>query len=150
MNYYVKFHGVLAVQVIFLVFIEFTGCYSTRNLTVSEISSSEMYLVHSGNSFFLVCNVVLTGGMLTGELVTIADDQIRSIKNHIYLKMGTVVTTENNFISVPAQSIEKIVDKDLSSGKTAIAIGVPALILGGVAMAGIIWALISFFGLFLE
>lgn len=150
MRNYVKFQGIIAVLLNFLVFNEFTGCYSARDLTVSEISPSEMYLVHSGNSFFLVCNVVLTGGIVKGELVTIADDQIRSIKNHIYLTIGTVVTTENNFISVPAQSIEKIVDKDLSSGKTAIAIGVPALILGGAAVVGIMWALISFFGLFRE
>ncbi len=148
-NYFNK-QEVIAVLLIFLVLIGFTGCYSARILSVSDISPSDMYLVHSGNSFYPVCNVVTTAGMIRGELVTIANNNIRLIKKHIYLTTGTVVTSENNFISVPAQNIEKIVDKNLSSGKTAIAIGVPVIILGAAAVVGIMWAVISFFGLFQE
>ncbi len=148
-NYFNK-QEVIAVLLIFLVLIGFTGCYSTRILSVSDISPSDMYLVHSGNSFYPVCNVVTTAEMIRGELVTIANNNIRLIKKHIYLTTGTVVTSENNFISVPAQNIEKIVDKNLSSGKTAIAIGVPVIILGAAAVVGIMWAVISFFGLFQE
>jgi hypothetical protein len=150
MRTYNQFLRINSVLLIFLVLIESTGCYSTRTLTVSEISPSDIYLIHSGNSLFPVCNLVLTEGILTGELVTITNNNTKSIKNHIYLSFGSVVRTENNTLCVPAPSVTKIIQNKKAPSKTAIAILVPALILGSLATVGIIWGFISLMGLFQE
>ncbi len=121
----------LLLLLIFLVFIEFTGCYSTRSLTVSEISPSEIYLVHYGSSFFPVHNLVLKEGTLKGELMVFPNSNKSSIRNHIYLANGTIIQTDNNFISIPAQGIEKMENKLISTRKTVTVI---LGILGGSLM----------------
>lgn len=112
---------ILLLLLISVVFIEFTGCYSTRSLTISEISPANIYLVHYGSSFFHVNNLVLTEGTVKGELV-VPNSNNGSIRNHIYLANGAIIQTDNNFISIPAEGIEKIENKVISSGKTVTAI----------------------------
>jgi hypothetical protein len=150
MKTYSQFLRINSVLLISLVLIEFTGCYSSRTLTVSEISPSDIYLIHSGNSVFPVYSVVITEGMLTGEPVTITNNNTKSIKNHIYLSYGSVVRTENNTLSVPALSVTKIVQKKTAPTKTVFAILVPTLVLGSLAAVGIVWGFISFMSLFQE
>jgi hypothetical protein len=145
-----QFQKVLAVLLIFIVLLEFTGCYSTRTLTVSEISPSDLYLIHSGNSVFPVYNLVIKEGILTGELVTVANNNTKIIKNHIYLSCDSVVKTEKNTLSLPALYVTKILKNTAAPTKTVFAILVPAVLLGSLALVGIVWGFISFMSLFQE
>jgi hypothetical protein len=150
MKTYNQFLRINSIFLIFLVLIELTGCYSTRTLTVSEISPSDLYLIHSGNSEFPVYNLVIREGILTGELVSITNNDTKIIKNHIYLSGDSVVRTETNTLSLPALCVTKIVKNTAAPKKTVVAILVPALVLGSLTVVGIIWGFISLMGLFQE
>jgi hypothetical protein len=125
-----QFPKIISVLMIFILMIEFTGCYSTRILTTSEISSSEIYLIHSNNSTYPVDSVVISEGVLSGKREAGITDKNKKGTNHIYLSSGSGIKIDNDILSVPVQSITKVEQRTIDPKKTGILTAV--LIVGGI------------------
>ena len=102
----------------FLIVIEFTGCYSKRILTTSEITKSDYYMIHSKVSTFLTYNDTISDGMLSGKLDFNIKDFNDPRYTHIYLSSDSMLTINNDQISFPVNSIKEIKQKVPDPGKT--------------------------------
>ena len=98
--------------------IEFTGCYSTRILSTSEINQADYYLIKSKESVYLSYNDTISDGILSGKL----DFNNKKLNDprfsHIYLSSDSLLTINNDRISLPVNSIEKIKQRVPEPGKT--------------------------------
>jgi hypothetical protein len=151
-----QFRKIIAVLMVFILMGEFTGCYSTQNLTISDISSSDIYFVHAKSVTYPVDSVVISEGVLSGKLELTMNskgnvnkskengpsDKSKPIKNHIYLSSGSGIEIENDNLSVPVQSITKIEQKIPDPGRTkalnTILIGCSILTIAGIILTVVI------------
>ena len=109
---------IISILMAFILIIELTGCYSTRILTTSEINQSDYYLIKSKESVYLSYNDTISDGILSGKLdfnnKKFNDPRI----SHIYLSSDSLLTINNDRISLPVNSIEKIKQRVPEPGKT--------------------------------
>ena len=123
----------LSILMALILIIEFTGCYSTKILSTSEINQSDYYLIHSKESVYLSYNDTISDGILSGKLdfnnKKFNDPRI----SHIYISSDSLLALNNDRISLPVNSIEKIKQRVPEPGKTRTL--KTLLIIGAVAGA---------------
>ena len=92
----------------FILMIEFTGCYSTKIITTSEITQSDKYLIHSKKSTYLSYNDTISDGILLGNLDFNRKNFYDLNNIDIYLASDSGLIVNNDRISFPVNSIKKI------------------------------------------
>ena len=120
MKEYSQLQKILAVLISFLLMIEFTGCYSTRIMSTSEINISDKYLIHAKKFTLAVDNVVISDGMLSGKINFTKQKHGDSGNTHIYLSSDSALKINDNLISLPVGSIATIEQKIPNPKKTAL------------------------------
>jgi hypothetical protein len=138
MKKYSEVHKIIAVILIFGLLIEFSGCYSVREISTSEILPGDKNLIHSKNFAYTADSVSIFEGILTGKLDLSFKDYGNEIKNHIYVASDTAVKINQNIIIVPLAEILRIEctapdqDRTKNIAKTAIIIGGVVVITGAI------------------
>jgi hypothetical protein len=118
MKKHVQLQKAICVLMSFILMLEFTGCYSTRILSTSEISSKEKYSIHSKNSVYYADNAVITDGILSCKLDFSKRDYSNSHRTHIYLSSDSLLRITSDLIFIPISSISKIEQKEKDKAKT--------------------------------
>jgi hypothetical protein len=144
MKTHAKIQKIIAVVMIFIIMIEFTGCYSTRTALSSDIKSSEICFIHGQKINYQLSDAVISDGILSGKVSSDRTNQNskhlykdRINKNNIYISSDSVARIENNILSIPVGSITKIEQQIPDPGKTkklktALIVGCSALTILGI------------------
>jgi hypothetical protein len=134
---------IIAVLMIFIIMTEFTGCYSTRILSASEISSSDINVIHVKNSDFPVDSLKVSDGILSARLhigVKHAADN-KSNQTKIYLVGDSATKIADGILSSPVKNITKIEQKIPEPKKTRnLIIG---LVAGGLLITASVFTIIA-------
>jgi hypothetical protein len=133
MKTYSQFQGIVSVILLFCIMIEFTGCYSKRILTTSEINQSDYYLIFDKGLTYTAFNVTISDGLLSGNLDFNNKNFADPRYIHIYLLSDSLLTVNNDRISLPVNSINSIRQQIYSSRKTTI-LKAAAIIIAGSAV----------------
>lgn len=143
MRTYLNIQKIIAVLMIFIFMIEFTGCYSSRILAPSDITSKQIFSIRGGKTVYHVSDLTLSGELLSGRLGTFTGERGRRVKNDIYISSDLAVKIKSDTLSIPVYSIARIEQRVPDRQKTAALIVV--LVLGGLgAVTGCtIWAINS-------
>lgn len=125
---------------IFMLLMQFTGCYSTRIIPLSDIKASDKYDLHSKNSTYpTFSNAEVTDGILSGKLFLSKRNYGREDITHIYVLSDSVIQINNDNISIPTNRITKIEHKIYDPAITTInatkTIGTVLAVIGGVTSA---------------
>jgi hypothetical protein len=146
MKTYTQPQKIVSVLITYILLIQFTGCYSTKIISTSEITQSDSYLVHSKKSTYLAYNVTISDEILSGTL-DFNNKKFTDPKYlHIYLSSDSLLTINNSQISFPINSIKEIKQKVPDAGKTKtlkILLIVAGVTVVTVSVLGVI-AMISF------
>jgi hypothetical protein len=129
MKIFTQLQKIIAFLMIFILMIEFTGCYSSKILTTSEITPSDTYFIHGDKSTYHVSNVVISDEILSGKMVSATNKKDKTAKNHMYISSDLAIKIKNDTLSVPVFNITKIEQKIPDPKKTKILAAV--LIAGG-------------------
>jgi hypothetical protein len=129
---------------IFLLLIQFTGCYSTKIISGSDLPLSDSvkhtYIIHIQNSKFLLDDAIISNGILSGKIDTVNDSRQIGKKIHIFLLSDSVMKiNEGMILSVPLDGIKKVEMAKVDVFGTIIVVGFCAL--GFLLVVG--WALLS-------
>jgi hypothetical protein len=108
----------ISILMLFIIMIEFTGCYSTKILTTSEINSSDIYLIHGTKVSYPVNNVTISDSILSANFDAGNKTYGSAIKNQIYLSSDSAINFDNYLITVPIDKIVKIEQKVPDQKKT--------------------------------
>jgi hypothetical protein len=122
---------------IFILMIEFTGCYSARIVTSSDIKSSEICFIHGQKINSQISETIISDGILSGKMSSGKKSKGKININHIYISPDSVVKIENNTLSVSVSSITKIEQKipdpkKTKQLKTALIVGCSTLTVLGI------------------
>jgi hypothetical protein len=99
--------------------IQFTGCYSTRNITVSDIKASDKYDIHSKNSTYpILDNAFISDSILSGTLYLGKINYVKGNVTNIYVLTDSVIKIDKDLISIPTNRIIKIEQKVYDPDKT--------------------------------
>jgi len=118
--------------------IEFTGCYSTKILTTSDINSSDLYLIHGTKVSYAVNNVTISDSILSANLDAGNKTYGSAIKNQIYLSSDSAINFDNYLITVPVDKIVKIEQKVPDQKKTRTTVLIVAGCVGVVSVVSAI------------
>jgi hypothetical protein len=126
---------------IFILMIEFTGCYSTKIISTSDLASSNMYMIHCKNVAYSVYEVEIADSLLTGIVDLNKKYKDSGYKTHIYLSVDSVLKFDNDHFSLPVKYITSIEQKipDARKTKTLTAVLIVAGCVGlGVGLIALI------------
>jgi len=103
-----QLHKVISALISFILLTEFTGCYSARIISTSNISSSEKYLIHYRNSLLSVDNASISDGIFSCRLDFSDNNKNKAYKTHIYLVNDSALKTDNELIYLSAGNIARV------------------------------------------
>jgi hypothetical protein len=129
----------ISILLIFILIVESTGCYSTRVITTSDLSTSDLYKIHCKNALYDAYGVILKDSLLTGYVDLYKAHSDSKNKTHIYLSSDSALRIMNDVITIPIKYITKIEQKIPDTKKTKILSGI--LIAGacvGLAIGGFV------------
>jgi len=137
MKTFVRFQKIIAALMIFILMIEFTGCYSSKIVTSSDIKSSEICVVHGQKADFHISDAVISDGILSGKTGSVKNAKDHKNIYHIYISSDSVIKIENNILYVPVWSITEIYQKVPDPEKTkklkiALIVGCSGLTIIGI------------------
>jgi hypothetical protein len=124
---------IIAILLTFGLLIEFTGCYSVREISSSEIKPGDKNLIHAKNFAYTADSIAIFEGILTGKLDLSIKDYGNEIRNHIYVSSDTAVKINQDIIIVPLTDIRRIECSALDPDRTK-KIATTAIIIGGVVV----------------
>ena len=141
-----QFQKILAVILTFSFVIEFTGCYSTRIVPVTDINRTGNYLIHAEKLIYNAYNVTISEGILSGNLDFNKKDSNPKIITSIYLSSDSLLKINNDQFSVPVTCIMEIKQKAPDPHKTKI-LRTTLIVAGMVVVAYTILAIVAFVSL---
>ena len=109
---------VISAFMLFVLLIEFTGCYSTKIIPTSDLTSSTSYMIHCKKASYPVYNVEIADSILTGKIDIMKMKSGTGDKTHIYLTADSVLKFNNDMISFPVQYISRVEKKVPDTRKT--------------------------------
>ena len=142
MKKYSQVQQLIAILLAFGLMIEFSGCYSVREISTSEILPGDKNLIHTKNFAYTADSVTIFEGILTGKLDRSLKDYGNEIRNHIYVASDTAVKINQNIIIVPLAEIRRIEctapdqDRTKKIATTAIIIG-GVVVISGIILIGV-------------
>jgi hypothetical protein len=114
----IQIQKIISIVMIFTLLVELTACYSTRNISTSEIMVSDKYIIHSKNSAYFVDSVAISKGILTSRMDFSKKNYSNSKRINIYLSSDSLLKITNDHISLPLSCISKIQEKVPDPAKT--------------------------------
>lgn len=116
-----QFKQIIFVLIIFMLLIQFTGCYSTKIITVSDIKASDIYDIHTEKTDYTTFSkAVVSDSLVSGKLFLGNSNSGAKTNTHIYISSDTVIQLNNNLISIPINRITKIEHEVYDPVKTKI------------------------------
>lgn len=140
MKKYSRLQKIISVLMSFILMTEFTGCYSTKVISTSEIKVSDKYFIHSKNSTYPVLdNALISNDTLSGKLYLGKNNFSKENVAHIYVLSDSLIKINNDVISIPTNRITKIEHKvyDLVKTKTLTTIVIIAWCTAGAVLIGV-------------
>jgi hypothetical protein len=131
----------ISLLLIFIIMTESTGCYTSRNMSATDINSTNLYLVHYNKNTFIVDSLVIDNNSLTGKILS--GDELPGKKlppDNIYLSADSTVKIQDSILNAPLSSIKSMNHKALSRGRT---IGLFAGIFGGAVVVTLVIILVK-------
>ena len=120
---HLQFQKIICVFLIFTILIYFSGCYSSR-VAISKTDlplpddSLYYYLIHIKNSNYLIKNVIISNGILSGKMENYSSWHN---KIHIYLSSDTIMKiSPEKIVNIPVDGIWRVVTEKVSVEKTFI------------------------------
>jgi hypothetical protein len=112
---------IISVWMSLMVILQLTGCYSTKIITVSDIKASDICDIHSEKTLYTThSNIVISDSLLSGKLLLGKSNSGTETNTHIYILSNTVITINNDLISLPINRIIKIEHEVYDPVKTKI------------------------------
>jgi len=125
---------VISVLMSFIMMAEFSGCYTQRILSTSDISSGSYFLIHCQEAVYPAYNTIISDEILTGSLDFNKPDLKYPNNIHIYLISDSSLRINNDRFTLPVTAIKEIRQSVRDQKKTRI---LTALLIVG-ASAGIV------------
>ena len=113
---------------VFIILTELTGCYTTKNLPVSDINSKGQYLISGNKIHFDAHDVSVSDSLVKGYLYPIRWGVDTTKYTHIYLLNDSSIVFTGDEFKIPIKNILKIETPVYSPMQTAILIS--AVVLG--------------------
>jgi hypothetical protein len=110
MKKYSQFQKIISLVMIFIMLIYVSGCVSSKILSKSElpVSGYSEYKIQCQNTNFLISDVKILNGELSGKVESAASTRYANIVN-IYLTSDSVVKIDSGkILTVPCDSITKV------------------------------------------
>lgn len=132
MEKYSQFMKTISVSMIFILLIQLSGCYSYKIISSSDLPlpnpSKHPYIIHSQNSKYLLDNIVISNGILSGKIDTVEDSRHVGNKIHVYLLSDSVMKiNKEKILSIPLEGIEKVEMAKVNKMGTIFLVGICAL-----------------------
>jgi len=98
----------ISVLMCFLMMIEFSGCYTQRILTTSDISSGCYFLIHGKEAVYPAYNTIITDEIISGNLDFNTKDPTNPDRIHVYLSSDSSLKINNDRFTLPVTDIKEI------------------------------------------
>lgn len=92
----------------FLMMIEFSGCYTQRFLSASDISPGSYFLIHYEEAIFPAYNTIITDEIISGNLDFNTKDPTNPNRIHIYLSSDSSLKINMDRFTLPVAAIKEI------------------------------------------
>jgi hypothetical protein len=136
---------IISVLMSFIMMIEFSGCYTKRILSTSDITPSKYFLIHCKYASYPAYNTTITDGIFTGNIDFNNKDLTNPLYVHIYLISDSSFKVNNSQFTLPITSIKEISQSFRDQKKTRTLI---AILVVGVSVGFIVGLTISLASLF--
>jgi hypothetical protein len=115
-----RFQKTLAWVLSLLVILQFSGCWTVKQVPRSQLGYSEKtyYFIHSQNSSYQITNTTLSEGILSGKVAGLAKAPEKGQSIHIYVAPDSAVRVNGDVISVASANIAKMEIDDIDVGRT--------------------------------
>jgi hypothetical protein len=134
---------IISVLMSFIMMIEFSGCYTQRILSTSDITPGNYFLIHCKEVTYPAYNTTITDGILSGSIDFNTKNLTNSKYIHIYLLSDSSFKINNSQFTLPITSIKEINQSVRDQKKTRT---LTTLLIVGVSVglvAGLTIALVS-------
>ena len=143
-----QFQKIISFLMIFILMIQFSGCYSYKIISSSDLPHPNSYeytfIIFGQNSRYVLENTVISNGIFSGKINS--DRQNIKGKINVYLSSDTVMKINpENILSVPLDGIVKVEIKKIETGNTVL-LTIAGLVLGFITFV-IIDVAINGFGI---
>jgi hypothetical protein len=134
MKKYTQLMKSVSVSLIFLLLIQLSGCYSYKFISSSNLPITDSikysYIIHSQNSKFLLRNIIISDGILSGIIDTVKDSRQIGKKIHIYISSDSImkINSEKN-LRIPLDGIAKVEVAKVDIIGTLLLAGVSGLVI---------------------
>ncbi len=117
-----EFQKTLAWALSALVILQFTGCYTVRNMPRSELGYSERtyYFIHGQNSAYQITGTTLTDGILSGTLASLSETPKKGQVIHLYVAPDSALIVNGNVISIASANIAKLEVQKVDVGRSLL------------------------------
>ena len=88
--------------------IEFSGCYTQRILSTSDISSGSYFLIHCEKAVFPAYNTIITDEIISGSLDFNTKDPTNPDRIHVYLSSDSSLKINMDRFTFPVTAINEI------------------------------------------
>jgi len=98
----------ISVLMCFIIMIEFSGCYTQRILSTSDISSGSYFLIHWAEAVFPAYNTIITDEIISGNLDFNTRDPANPDRIHVYLLSDSSFKINMDRFTLPVTAIKEI------------------------------------------
>ena len=119
-----RFQQTLAWVLSFLVILQFSGCWTVKQIPRSQLGYSEKtyYFIHGQNSSYQITNTTLSEGILSGKVTSLTEAPEKGKAIHIYVAPDSAVRVNGDVITVSSANIAKMEIDDIDVGRTIFAV----------------------------
>jgi hypothetical protein len=118
MKKYSQLQRIISVMMSFVILTEFSGCYTKRVFSTSDISPESYYMIHANSAIYPAYKTSVSDGIMSGSL----DFNVRNYNDpgyiHVYLASDSSFTVSNDRFSLPLNSVKEINQKIRDQKKT--------------------------------
>lgn len=103
-----------------LVIIQFTGCYTVKNMPRSELGYSvkTYYYIHGQNTAYQITGTTLSDGIVSGKITSLTEEPKKGQVIHLYVAPDSAISVNGDLVSVPAENLAKLEVYKVDTGRT--------------------------------
>lgn len=122
MRKYNDYQKTVALFLAGLIMFMFSGCYSLRGIPKGEIqyAGGKYYYIHGISSSYQINNVIISNGILTGNITQLPKTGKKKEVMHLYIAPDSAMKTNGQIISIPFENIAKAEINKVDGTKTLI------------------------------
>lgn len=103
-----QFQKVISVMMCFIMMIEFSGCYTQRIMSTSDISPGSYFLIHCEEAVFPAYNTIITDEIISGNLDFNTRDPTNPNRIHVYISSDSSLKINMDRFTLPVTAIKEI------------------------------------------